>query len=83
MEERAREFAFEGKRWFDLLRMGRRNNYARKNDLIEIIIQNVPSNQRLVLGSKLSNPYGWYLPVYNSEMERNKNLVQNPYYEGY
>jgi len=34
MEERALELAFEGKRWFDLLRMGRRNNYARKDKLL-------------------------------------------------
>jgi hypothetical protein len=83
LEERAKELAFEGKRWFDLLRMGRRNNYARKDKLIAIIVQNVPSNQRLVLASKLTNPLGWYLPIEDQELERNKNLEQNPYYEGY
>lgn len=83
LEERAKELAFEGKRWFDLLRMGRRNNYERKNKLISIIVQNVPSNQRLVLASKLANPLGWYLPIEDQELERNKNLEQNPYYEGY
>ncbi|HKK61821.1 MAG TPA: RagB/SusD family nutrient uptake outer membrane protein, partial [Bacteroidales bacterium] len=46
--ERAKELAYEGKRWFDLLRMGRRNNYARKAELVEILVQNVPSTQRLV-----------------------------------
>lgn len=80
MEERALEFAFEGKRWFDLLRMGRRNNYARKDKLVEIIIKNVPSTQKRILSAKLTNPLGWYLPIYKSEIERNKNLVQNPYY---
>jgi hypothetical protein len=81
LEERARELAFEGKRWFDLLRMGRRNNYARKNKLIEIIVSNVPSTQKRILATKLTNPLGWYLPIYENEMERNKNLVQNPYYD--
>jgi starch-binding outer membrane protein, SusD/RagB family len=80
LEERAYELAFEGKRWFDLLRMGRRNNYARKEKLIEVIIQNVPSTQKRILAAKLSNPLGWYLPIYETELERNKNLVQNPYY---
>jgi starch-binding outer membrane protein, SusD/RagB family len=80
LEERALELAFEGKRWFDLLRMGRRNNYARKTKLIEIIIQNVPSTQKRILAAKLTNPLGWFLPIYESEIERNKNLVQNPYY---
>lgn len=80
MEERALELAFEGKRWFDLLRMGRRNNYARKDKLVEIIIKNVPSTQKRILSAKLTNPLGWYLPIFKTEIERNKNLVQNPYY---
>ncbi len=83
LEERAKELAFEGKRWFDLIRMGRRNNFARKNKLISVIVQNVPSNKRLVLASKLTNPLGWYLPIKDTELESNKELEQNPYYEGY
>lgn len=81
LEERALELAFEGKRWFDLLRMGRRNNYARKTKLIEIIVNNVPSTQKRILATKLTNPLGWFMPIYEDEMDRNKNLVQNPYYD--
>lgn len=81
LEERALELAFEGKRWFDLLRMGRRNNYARKSKLIDIIVSNVPSTQKRILATKLTNPNGWYLPVLEDEIERNKNLSQNPYYD--
>lgn len=80
LEERALELAFEGKRWFDLLRMGRRNDFARKSTLIDIIVANVPSTQKRILAAKLSNPLGWYLPIYESELERNLNLEQNPYY---
>ncbi|MFC2079996.1 RagB/SusD family nutrient uptake outer membrane protein [Bacteroidota bacterium] len=83
IEERAKELAFEGKRWFDILRMGRRNNFSRKDKLIEIVTQNAPSNQRLVLRSKLKDSMGWYFPIMDTEIERNKNLEQNPYYEGY
>ena len=83
MDERARELAFEGKRWFDLLRMGTRNDFERKSKLIEVIIENVPATQKRVLATKLSNPYGWYLPIYDKELENNINLVQNPYYQIY
>jgi len=81
LQERALELSYEGKRWFDLLRMGRRNDYARKDKLIEIIVSNVPSTQKRILATKLTNPQGWYLPVFEDEIERNKNLVQNPYYD--
>ncbi len=80
LEERTRELAFEGKRWFDLLRMGRRNNYERKGKLVEVIVSNVPSTQKRILSAKLNNPLGWYFPIYQNEIERNKNLVQNPFY---
>ncbi|MFA7491114.1 MAG: RagB/SusD family nutrient uptake outer membrane protein [Mariniphaga sp.] len=81
LDERSRELAYEGKRWFDLLRMGRRNDYARKDKLIEVIISNVPSTQKRILSAKLNNPLGWYLPIHQNEIERNKNLIQNPYYD--
>ena len=81
LDERARELAFEGKRWFDLLRMGRRNDFIRKEKLIEIIITNVPSSQKKILALKLANPLGWYMPILENELERNKSLVQNPYYQ--
>jgi hypothetical protein len=79
--ERAKELAFEGKRWFDLLRMGRRNDFARKDNLIEILIENVPSTQKLVYQARLSDPNGWYMPIHISEIDRNRNLKQNTYYD--
>jgi hypothetical protein len=81
--ERAKELSYEGKRWFDLVRMGRRNNFLRKDNLIKIIIEDVSSAQKLVLASKLTDPNGWYLPIHFNEIEANGNLEQNPYYEAY
>ena len=46
LNERALELAFEGKRWFDLLRMGRRNDFKRKEDLIDILVENVASTRK-------------------------------------
>jgi hypothetical protein len=60
--------------------MGRRNNYARKSKLIDLIVNNVPSTQKRILSAKLTNTLGWYLPIFKGEIERNKNLVQNRYY---
>ena len=81
LNERALELSYEAKRWFDLLRMGRRNNYARKSTFIEIIVSNVPSIQKRILATKLTSPLGWYLPIYEGEIERNRELKQNPYYD--
>jgi hypothetical protein len=83
LEERVKELAFEGKRWFDLLRMGRRNNYERKGKLIEIIIRDASATQKRVLAAKLNDPYGWYFPIYTREIENNPNIDQNPYYKVY
>jgi hypothetical protein len=83
LEERARELAFEGKRYFDLVRMGRRDNFQRKSAFIDRIIQNVTPSQRFVLATKLADPYGWYLPIHIDELEANINLVQNPYYQSF
>lgn len=83
LEERARELAFEGKRYFDLVRMGRRNDYARMSTFIERLIQNVNPSQRFVLSTKLTDPYSWYLPVHIDELEANINLEQNPFYKSF
>lgn len=80
LAERAKELAFEGKRWFDLMRMGRRDNYANKSRLIQILVRNVNSTQKLVQEAKLSNPLGWYMPIHIEEVERNINISQNSYY---
>jgi len=81
LEERMLELAFEGKRWFDLMRMGRRDGFRRKDRLINIIVSSVPSDQKKYMALKLTDPMGWYLPVYDEELERNRALVQNPYYQ--
>jgi len=80
LEERALELAYEGKRWFDLLRYARRNDYANKDEFISLILENVSPSQRLIMASRLKNVEGWYLPIYQDEIDNNPNLTQNPYY---
>lgn len=80
MEERAKELAYEGKRWFDLMRLGRRNNFARKSTFIETVVANYTASEQRILATRLNQPMGWYLPISKDELQRNMNLVQNPYY---
>jgi hypothetical protein len=79
--ERAREFAFEGKRWFDILRNAKRNNYANPNILLDIVAASaLPSKQQTVI-NKYRDYRSHYLPVYSYELQTNSALVQNSFYQ--
>ncbi len=80
LEERAKEFCGEGKRWFDLIRMGRRNSFERVDRLIEILSENKTYEESEIIRSKYSNHDSWYLPIHQDEIDQNNKLVQNPYY---
>lgn len=80
LEERAKEFCGEGKRWFDLVRVGKRNDYQRMDLLIEILADHKTYEEAEIIRSKYSNPNSWFLPIHQDEMDQNNRLVQNPYY---
>jgi hypothetical protein len=80
LEERAREFAFEGKRWFDVLRNARRDNYARIDILLSMAVKSAPPDRQQSIINKLLDSNSHYLPIYFTELQTNKNLVQNPFY---
>lgn len=81
LAERAREFAFEGKRWFDVLRNARRNNYERLDLLISMALISAPADQQQSIIAKLQDPNSHYLPINEYELYTNKALVQNPFYK--
>ena len=82
LDERATELAGEAKAWYDMLRMGRRNNYQYKDVLITArILEFNQSASSSWLRSVLSDNNALYLPVWEDEMENNPYLKQNPYYE--
>jgi starch-binding outer membrane protein, SusD/RagB family len=83
LQERAKEFAYEGKRWFDLLRMGRRDNFLRKDLFIEYVISQFPEQDKFVKRSRLRDSNGWYLPIHEDELDNNLLLIQNPFYASY
>lgn len=81
LRERGREFAYEGKRWYDILRMARRNNYARLDIIIDAALLSAPPEQQQSIKAKLQDPNSHYLPINTYELYTNKALVQNPFYK--
>lgn len=81
LHERAREFAFEGKRWFDVLRCAKRDNYAHLDLILSIVGTNAEDGKGQLIQSKYSDPRSHYLPINIDELTADKNLVQNPFYQ--
>ena len=75
MSERQREFMFEGKRWFDLVRMARRD--GNNNRLISLATRKYIENVNAIK-IKLSDPNIIYFPYAKNELKVNPMLVQNP-----
>jgi starch-binding outer membrane protein, SusD/RagB family len=73
--ERQRELMFEGKRWFDLVRMVRRDG---NNDrLARNVVRKITINQSAI-GIKLNSKDYIYFPYNESELMVNDSLTQNP-----
>lgn len=77
LEERRREFLFEGKRWFDLVRKVRREGST--TAAWNLLEEKYDSDVTLIK-SKLSSIGAWYLPINKSQMDINPNLHQNDFY---
>ncbi|HET9571826.1 MAG TPA: RagB/SusD family nutrient uptake outer membrane protein [Bacteroidales bacterium] len=77
LNERRREFCFEGKRWFDLLRKVRRDGsttdaFAYLSDAYE--------QELSTYKARLSSMDAWFIPISKTEINVNPNLRQNAYY---
>ncbi|MDR1121057.1 MAG: RagB/SusD family nutrient uptake outer membrane protein, partial [Dysgonamonadaceae bacterium] len=82
LNERAREFLFEGKRWFDVLRHVKRDNFRNKEYLLRLAVLSVSPEKISIVQEKWSNyPGSLYMPIYFEELNVNKNLVQNEFYK--
>jgi hypothetical protein len=79
--ERARELAYEGKRWYDLLRNAKRNNYARLDLLTAAALRVVPAAVQQSALNKLKDPNSHYFPINQFEIQTDPNLIQNPFYK--
>lgn len=79
--ERQREFLGEGKRWFDLVRAAMKRDGLYKDILIDLLVVDIAADIRDVYRSKLQDPYGYFMPIHEREIEASGGIVQqNPYY---
>lgn len=75
LEERAKELAFEGKRWFDMVRIAqRKGQFSFFLDEVEL---SAPIEKKAFLRERAANPENWFLP-YN---ENAKKYFVNPDYQ--
>ncbi|MBO4850836.1 MAG: RagB/SusD family nutrient uptake outer membrane protein [Prevotella sp.] len=75
LEERQREFMFEGKRWFDLVRIARRD--GNNTRLVSLASRKYIENVNAIK-IKLADPNIIYFPYAKNELKVNPLLVQNP-----
>ncbi len=75
LRERQRELMFEGKRWYDLVRVSRRQGTT--TILSQAALRKVTTGSALI-ANKLSKMDAMYWPYNYEEMKVNTYLVQNP-----
>ena len=78
--ERQKEFAFEAKRWYDLLRFARRNNFEDQSLIIDMALKKTGFDDYVEIMSYYSDTASYFLPIFQGELNINPNLEQNPFY---
>lgn len=78
LNERQRELMFEGKRWYDLVRLSRREN---ENDRMIVKTINKFQENTAAIRIKLTSKDILYWPYHRDELKQNPFLTQNPAYE--
>jgi hypothetical protein len=76
-DERLRELSYEGKRWYDLVRVAL---IDKKTDKIKFVADKLETGAAVVK-IKMSTIDGLFMPIHIDELRYNKNLKQNPAYE--
>lgn len=78
LRERQRELMFEGKRWFDLMRLARRADEP--TPLLNYVVKKFTGTASIQT-TKMSVMDALYLPIHTDELKANTALEQNPFYE--
>lgn len=78
LDERQREFLFEGKRWFDLVRFMERDKSSA--DIFNDYLARIYPFDKTVVEEKYKDLNALYLPIHRDELRSNGNLEQNSFY---
>jgi len=76
LDERRREFMFEGKRWYDLVRRSRRDGNTAY--LVSAVKSKYESKDANAISIKMADTNIIYFPYAKNELKVNPLLVQNP-----
>ena len=79
LEERQRELAFEGKRWYDLVRKALRDGET--TSMLDLMIDHKYESNQKAIRSKMASMDCLFFPIPQREIETNPLLKQNPAYE--
>ena len=79
LDERQREFAFEGKRWFDLVRWALRE--GKTNSMLDIMISNKYESNHDQYKTKMATINSLFFPIAEREINTNDLLHQNEAYK--
>lgn len=78
LDERVRELAFEGKRWYDLVRVALREGSTAP---ILFVTDKLGGSAGTAARKKMQTMNSLFFPIAESEMNANPLLIQNPVYE--
>ena len=78
LAERRRELLFEGKRWFDLVRMSMREGNTSR--LLSFVTKKHSDATSSAVQIRLSEMNALFFPLHKDEIKINSKLIQNPIY---
>ena len=79
LAERQRELAFEGKRWYDLVRKALRD--GKTDEVLDILVPRKYESNGDAYRAKLTDINSFFFPIAEREININDKLVQNPVYK--